>query len=59
MGKPISGVAPCGYEWKDRKLVMHPEQGPIRKLAFELFLQYRRKTAVARILNERGYRTLK
>ncbi|MEK0451122.1 MAG: hypothetical protein RL088_3390 [Verrucomicrobiota bacterium] len=57
LGKPISGVAPFGYEWKDRKLVVHPEQGPIRKLAYELFQQYRRKGAVARILNERGFRT--
>lgn len=57
LGKPISGVAPSGYEWKDRRLVVHPVHGPTRKLAYELFLQHRRKGAVARILNERGYRT--
>ncbi|MCE9608861.1 MAG: recombinase family protein [Chthoniobacter sp.] len=57
LGKPISGVAPFGYEWKDRKLVQHPERAPIRKLAYELFLKHRRKTTVARLLNQGGYRT--
>ena len=57
LGKPISGVAPFGYMWKDKKLTIHPEHGPVRKLAYELFLQHRRKGAVARILNERGFRT--
>ena len=57
LGKPISGVAPFGYEWKDRKLVQHSELAPIRKLAYELFLKHRRKTAVARLLNQSGYRT--
>jgi site-specific DNA recombinase len=57
LGKPISGVAPFGYEWKDKKLVQHPERAPVRKLAYELFLKHRRKTAVARLLNQGGYRT--
>ena len=57
LGKPISGVAPFGYEWKDRKLVQHPQRAPIRKLAYELFLKHRRKTTVARLLNQGGYRT--
>ena len=57
LGKPISGVAPFGYKWKDRKLVIHTEQAPIRKLTYELFLQHQRKGAVARILNDRGFRT--
>jgi len=25
MGKSIKGSAPYGYQWKDRKLVIHPE----------------------------------
>lgn len=57
LGKPISGVAPFGYEWKDRKLVQHPERASVRKLAYELFLKHRRKTTVARLLNQGGYRT--
>ncbi len=57
LGKPISWAAPFGYEWKDKKLVQHPERAPVRKLAYELFLKHRRKTAVARLLNQAGYRT--
>ena len=56
-GKPLNNSAPYGYHWKDKKLVIHSEEAPIRKLAYELFLQHRRKGAVARILNEKGFRT--
>ena len=57
LGKSINGRAPCGYEWKDRKLVPHPEEAPVRRKAFELFLQHRRKGTVAKHLNAAGYRT--
>jgi site-specific DNA recombinase len=57
MGRPMGGKASYGYQWKDKKLVVNPEEVPIRKLVFDLFLELRRKKAVARTLNERGYRT--
>jgi site-specific DNA recombinase len=57
LGKPISYVAPFGYEWKEKKLVQHPERAPVRKLAYELFLKHKRRTTVARLLNQGGYRT--
>src|ERR1017187_8128913 len=57
LGKSINGSAPYGYEWKDRKLVIKPEEAAIRKKAYELFLQYRRKGQVAKELNAAGYRT--
>jgi len=57
MGKPINGRAPYGYRWIDRKLVPHPDEAPIRRKAYELFLQHRRKGTVAKLLNGAGHRT--
>ena len=57
LGKSINGRAPYGYQWVDRKLVPHPQEAPIRRKAYELFLQYRRKGTVAKQLNDAGYRT--
>ena len=57
LGKSINGRAPYGYQWKDKKLVPHPEEAPIRLKAYELFLEHRRKGTVAKLLNAAGYRT--
>jgi site-specific DNA recombinase len=57
MGKPLNTSSPYGYRWKDRQLVLVPEEAAVRKRAYELFLEHRRKVTVARILNEAGHRT--
>ena len=57
LGKSINGRAPYGYKWVNRELVVHPDEAPIRRKAFDLFLQYKRKGTVTKLLNAEGHRS--
>jgi len=57
LGKPIGGQAPFGYRWLGKELVIDQHEGPVRKQLYELFAEHKRKKTVAKLLNEKGYRT--
>lgn len=57
LGKPLGGAAPFGFRWEKRELVIDETEAPVRRLIYELFRQERRVKRVARVLNDRGYRT--
>jgi len=57
MGKHIGGHPSLGYKWVNKEFVIDEQFAPVRKLIYELFIKQKRKKAIARTLNEQGYRT--
>lgn len=61
-GRPLGGQGSFGYRWIEKspgvdEFIVDEQEAPIRKLVYELFIEHKRKTTVAKILNERGHRT--
>jgi len=56
-GKPTGGKGPFGYMWKEKKLVINPDEAPVVQELFKVFLETKKLLTTARIMNERGYRT--
>jgi len=59
LGKFTGGMASYGYKIVNAKIEINKEEAPIRALMYDLFLEHRRRSTVAKILNEKGYRTRK
>ncbi len=51
------GYPPLGYDLKDGKLIVNPEEARVVKLIFEKYLEFASYTRVAKWLNEHGYKT--
>ena len=51
------GPSSFGFRRENGRLVAHPNEAPVRKYIFELFLEHQRKKTVAMILNAEGHRT--
>ncbi len=59
LGKPISSPPPLGYRWVDKRMEVHPEEAPLRRLIYDLFKEHKRVKTVAKLLNDAGYRSRK
>ena len=58
MGRKPKGRAPFGFQFSDQgTLVHHPENAPVVRLIFDLFIEHRVKSKVAELLNGMGHKT--
>ncbi len=61
LGKLIGGAPSFGFRFDKahNRLVVDENEGPVRKLMYEIFAKCKRKRTTAKELNSRGYRTRK
>ena len=59
LGKFTGGMASYGYKIVNAQIEINKDEAPVRALMYDLFLEHRRRSTVAKILNEKGYRTRK
>jgi site-specific DNA recombinase len=57
IGTALGGPAPFGYQWKEKRLVPHPDEAPVRKLMYDLYLKHKRKKTVIKLLTDAGHRS--
>ncbi|WP_339046658.1 recombinase family protein [Candidatus Mesenet endosymbiont of Agriotes lineatus] len=53
----MGGKAPIGYDVEDRKLVVNKEETEVVRYIFNRFIGLKSAAAVARELNNQGYKT--
>jgi site-specific DNA recombinase len=54
-GKPTGGKGPYGYRWENDQLVPNPDEAPVVRRAYELFLELERVKTTVRKLNAEGF----
>jgi site-specific DNA recombinase len=59
LGKPTGGIGPFGYMWKDRQLIPNPDEAPIVKRIFELFLENGKLLTTCQVMEKEGMRARK
>lgn len=58
-GLPTGGLGPFGYMWKDKKLVINPDEAIAVREIYRTFLEEKNLLRTARIITEKGYRSRK
>ncbi len=58
-GKFTGGMVSHGFKIVNAEVVINEEEAPVRRLIYDLFLEHRRMSSVAKALNKRGYLTRK
>ena len=56
LGKPTGGRGPFGYQWKDKKLVINPEEASVVREVFDTFLTVKKFLVTTNFLNGKGLR---